>query len=292
MAHGAASETLTARTPLVLCADDYGMNASIGVSIRRLAAAGRISATSCMTNASSWPAEADSLRLLRGRIGIGLHLTLTWGRPLGEMPTVAPAGVLPTIGVLIRQSLAGRNPRVEVATEIERQLTRFVDWFGHPPDHVDGHQHVQALPGIRGPLLDVLRGAGLAGKAWIRDPAERPAAVIGREEPAKAALVGGLATGFRAAAERAGFLTNRGFSGFSAFDPERDYEAEMAGFLSRLGTRPLVMCHPGTPRAEAPDPAEADEIAAARPREEAYLASDRFAHRLEAAGLVLVPAPG
>ena len=275
-------------TPVVLCADDYAMNGGIDEAILDLAARGRISATSCMTNAPGWPAAAARLRELDGRIGVGLHLTLTWGAPLGRMPGLAPDRAFPTLGRLLSRSSRGGFGPGEVAAEVARQLRAFVAALGRPPDFVDGHQHVHVLPGIRGPLLGVLAGAGLGGRLWLRDPSDRPASILARRLSAgKALFVGALATGFRAGAERAGFTANRGFSGFGPFDPGRDPGPDMAAHLDALGPAPVVMCHPGV---ESPADA-ADEIAAARHREAAYLCSSAFADLLARRAISLVPAP-
>lgn len=273
-------------TALVLCADDYGQNPGVSRGIRQLAGRGRISATSCMANAPGWPEEAAALREMDGRIGIGLHLTLTWGGPLRPMVRLAPDGRLPPLGPLLRLSLSGRLAEAEIADEIARQLDAFAQAFGRLPDFVDGHQHVHVLPGIRGPLLAVLARAGLAGRLWLRDPSDTPAAILRRRVSAgKALFVSGLAAGFRGAARRAGFDTNAGFSGFSPFDPDRDPAPVMRQALVSPGPKPLVMCHPGLP-----DP-EPDEIAGARAREYGYLASDAFGELLRHAGLVLRPSP-
>ena len=90
---------------LVVCADDYGLSPGVNRAILGLAEAGRISATSCMTTGPGWPASAAALRTLDGRIGIGLHLNLTEGAPLGPMPSVAPHGGLPPLAALVRRAL-------------------------------------------------------------------------------------------------------------------------------------------------------------------------------------------
>ena len=41
----------------------------------------------------------------------------------------------------------------EIRAEVARQLDRFEAGLGFPPDHIDGHQHVHVLPGIRRALL-------------------------------------------------------------------------------------------------------------------------------------------
>ncbi len=278
---------------VVLCADDYGMNAGVSRGILDLVQMGRVSATSCMANAPDWPRAARDLAGTRPEFGVGLHITLTWGRPLGAMPKLAANGQLPTLGALLKGSLAGRLPKVEIAQEIDRQLDVFCEALGRPPDFVDGHQHVHVLPGIRGAVFDALARRSWAGGVWLRDPSDRVAAILARRvAAAKAVIVGMLATGFRRDAHRAGFSTNESFSGFSLFDPARDVGSDVGSYLSALGRRPLVMCHPGRP-----DPSEGgggrapDGISGARLAEHAYLASQAFADLLARRAIILAPAP-
>lgn len=272
---------------VVLCADDYAMNGGVSGSILRLAEAGRLSATSCMTNAPDWRQLAAELPTREGRLATGLHLSLTWGRALGPSPSLAPHGIFGPLGGLLRAALSGRLPEYEVQAEIARQLDAFEDALGRPPDFVDGHQHVHVLLGIRRPLLAELRRRGLQGRIWLRDPADKFGAIVARRLGAgKALLVGGLAAGLRRSVHSAGFATNRGFSGFSPFDPERDLDRDMRRHLSRLGPQALVMSHPGLP-----DPDPADEIAASRLREHDYLGSDAFGELLAERRIRLVGRP-
>ena len=273
---------------IVLCADDYAMNEGVSRGILALAETGRISATSVMANAPSWPALAGALSAVDGRIGIGLHLTLTWGAPLGPMPHLAPTGRLPGLGPVVKGAIGGRLALGEIADEIGRQLDAFRDGLGREPDFVDGHQHVHALPGIRQALLGVLSGQGLAGQVWLRDPADRPSSIVRRRFAARKALVvAALSRGFGAQARAAGFGTNRGFSGFSPFDPARDPGGDFASYLTATGPGHLIMCHPG----EVMGAAGLDAVGEARRRELDYLSSPAFGQLLAAAGVELVPAP-
>jgi chitin disaccharide deacetylase len=274
---------------VVLCADDFAISDGVSRGILGLVAMGRLSATSAMTNCPGWPDLAPSLGEHGGRIGIGLHLTLTAGAPLGAMPEFAPEGAFPPLGAVIRHGLAGRLPGREIGAEIERQIDAFVEALGRAPDFVDGHQHVHVLPGIRRPLLDALACRGLAGRLWLRDPADTVRAIVRRGISApKALTIRVLSAGFRQAAHRAGFATNDGFSGFSPFETGRVAAVFQRAFLD-LGPRPVVMCHPGYP-----DDAlrRLDPVAEVREQERDYLASDAFAALLSSRALALVPAPG
>lgn len=161
---------------VVLCADDFGLTEGVSQGILDLIRMGRLSATSAMVNHPWWPVLAPDLRAYEDRAGIGLHLTLTAGRPIGPMPSLAPRGTLPPLSGALPRLLAGNVPTDELRGEIERQLDAFEAAFGRPPDFVDGHQHVHVLPGVRGELLAALRRRGLRGGCGcaIRPTRSRP----------------------------------------------------------------------------------------------------------------------
>ncbi|MBV9079276.1 MAG: ChbG/HpnK family deacetylase [Methylobacteriaceae bacterium] len=271
----------------MLCADDYGMSPGVSRGILRLAEAGRVSATSAMANAPDWPRFAGDLHAVASRIGIGLHLTLTYGAPLGPMPRFAPDGRLPPLGRLIRAAFAGRLPTDEIATEIRRQLDAFRAALGREPDFADGHQHVHVLPGIREPLLAAIAEFGPPPGFWLRDPGERLAAILRRPSAPKAAFVAVLASGLSRAAARRGIAVNRGFSGFSEFRPDQDLARDFDAYLDGVGPAHVVMCHPGEVA-----PGEAlDGVTEPRRRELDHLLSPAFGELLERRRVALVPAP-
>src|ERR687897_2242567 len=157
---------------VVLCADDFGLADGVSRGIVELAAMGRLSATGAMTNMPGWRRAAD-LTPLKGRIGIGLHLNLTTGSPLGPMPNLAPSGGFPPLKELLPKALRRGLNGDEIAGEIGRQLDAFEEAHGEPPSFIDGHQHVHVLPAIRGALFRVLGERGYVGRVWLRDPSDR-----------------------------------------------------------------------------------------------------------------------
>lgn len=274
---------------MILCADDYGIAPGVSRGIRQLAAAGRLSATSCMTVFPEWPEEADRLGDLVDRIDIGLHLTLTDQRPLGAMPKLAPDGRLPTLGRLIGLAHLGHLDRLEIADEIARQFDAFEAALGRPPAFIDGHQHVHLLPGIRESVLALFDRRLDRRTAWLRSCAEPAASILRRRNDARRALViAGLARPLHRATGRSGIATNLGFSGVTSFRADRDVEADMADYLSHTGARPLIMCHPGEPDDIL---AARDPILGARAAELSYFGSARFAEALDRHGVVLAPGP-
>ena len=274
---------------VVLCADDFGLTEGISRGILDLARLGRLSAISVMSHRPAWQRLAPDLADLDGRLGVGLHLTLTLGQPLGQMRQFAPGGCFPAFPVVLRRALARQLPADEIKQEIDRQLGAFEAALGCPPDFVDGHQHVHVLRGVREPLFAALDGRGWSGRVWLRDPSDRVGAILRRRLASpKALLVAGLSVGFRAAAGGAGFAVNEGFSGFSVFDPARDVATDFGRYFQDLGQRPVVMCHPGHVDAELH---RLDPVIETRAWEYAYLASDEFSALLSERAISLVPQP-
>jgi predicted glycoside hydrolase/deacetylase ChbG (UPF0249 family) len=264
-----------------LCADDFALSPAVTQGILEALAAGRLTATSAMTTQKNWPAAARAFRELSPDADLGLHFNLTLGRPLSEMPSFAPNGAFPTMNAIVPAAWRRALPRGEIRNELRRQLDSFEEAFGAPPDFVDGHQHVQVLPGIADDLIAELCARGLAGRTWLRDSADRPKRIFARGRHwGKALTVAGLARGFRAKAKAAGFRLNDGFAGFSDFDPEGDYAADFATYLRAPGARPLVMCHPGHVDEEL---ARLDPVTDSRETELAFLLSGRFVETLDAA---------
>ncbi len=267
-----------------LCADDYGMTDGVSRGILEAAVAGRINAASAMTSMPDWPRAAEAWRDAAPPAQLGLHFNLTLGAPLGEMPRVAPGGRFPAIGQIVRNA---NPPQDEISAEFSRQIAAFVEATGHAPAHVDGHQHVHVLRGVREALFQSLREAGLAGVP-VRDSGEQFLRIIRRPCIGKALSVALLARGFGNAAQSTGFPLNDGFAGFSAFDPVADPEPAFAKFLAAPGKSHLVMCHPGHVDESL---RTLDPVTTARENELCFLLSDRWPALLERSGAALRTVP-
>lgn len=255
---------------LILNADDYAMTRGISDGILALAEAGRLSSTSAMTTTAHWPEDARRAIKLRGTFAIGLHLNLTFAKPLGKMPKLAPGGEFPDNNAVAGRALRRAIDTVEIGAEIDRQLDRFEEHAGFPPDFVDGHHHVHVLPGIRDALIASLKRRYPAGGMLVRDPADSPATILRRQVAAGKAMAASLlALGFRRRVTDAGFKTNRGFSGYSTFGPV-PYAEEFSAALVGQGPRHMIMCHPGFADTELGD---RDTIHDRRPQEYAYFAA-------------------
>lgn len=264
---------------LALCADDYGSTPGTSATITELAAAGRLSAISCLVNGPHWVAAAPALSVLDARVDIGLHFNLTEGRPLSpELARCWPQ--LPTLPRLLAMAHLGALPLAAVKAEFAAQLDAFTAATGTAPAFLDGHQHVHHFPGIRTIMLDAI------GNFAVRPAVRNTGRVLGPGFTLKRALLRG--TGGRELLRllvRHGHAHNAALTGVYDF-AQTDYRGLMQGWLARVpGDGALLFCHPGARSGGG----AADPIGAAREREATYLRSAAFDDDLRDAGVELGP---
>ena len=266
---------------LILCADDFAIHAAASQGIAALARAGRLSATSVMVLSPRWAADAALLQDLRGRIDVGLHLDWT-----SDFARAAGHG-LSLRGAMLRALLGGLD-RAAARVVIERQLDAFESVWQAPPDHIDGHQHVQQFAGIREALVEALQARYPATGGAERRPYLRLSTGTASDKRFKTRLIAGMgAAALARLAGAAGIACAPALSGIYDFDGGgAAYGARMAHWLQDAPEAAIVMCHPAL-RAEA-----GDEIGPARAWEYAYLASDAFAQALAQAGVTLARGGG
>lgn len=261
--------------PIVICADDYAQDAGISAGIRALAAQRRLSATSAMVLSPRWHEDAAPLRELRDHIDVGLHLD--WTSPFAQ----AAGHGLP-LGAAMRRALLGGFDVKAARAVVDSQLDAFESAWGAPPDHVDGHQHVQQFAGIRDALVDALqrRYGAAARRPWLR----LSRAPRGQRD-LKARVIAALgANALEKIAVRADLPCAPALTGIYGFDgDEAVYARRLAGWLAAAPAGTVLMCHPGLPASAAGDAGD-DPIAAARQREARCLAGDELVRALASAG--------
>jgi predicted glycoside hydrolase/deacetylase ChbG (UPF0249 family) len=256
---------------LVLCADDFAVHGPASQGIAQLAAMGRLSATSVMVLSPRWPQDVARLRELRGRIDVGLHLDWTsdFALSAGHGMSLARA--------MLRGAVGGFDQEAARAV-IERQLDAFEAQWKAPPDHVDGHQHVQQFAGIREALVQAISRRYGAGAPYLR--ISRAAA---GEADLKSRIISGMgADALEMIASRARIAGACALSGIYDFAGDgRRYAVCMAHWLHTAPERSIIMCHP----AQSLEPGDA--IGAARVREFDYLAGAEFGAALAQAQVTL-----
>ena len=257
---------------LIVCADDFAVNESVSRGIAALARAGRLSAISAMVLSPRWAKDAALLKDMRAQIDVGLHLDWT-----SAFARTAGHGVSLT-GAMRRAVLGGFN-QAAARRVIERQLDAFEAVWKSPPDHIDGHQHVQQFSGIREALVTAVQQRyAIKTSAYLR-----LSTGVMTDKIFKTKIIAGMgASALERLASAAGIACAPALSGIYDFTGgTQRYTRLMAQWLQGAPEGGIVMCHPGM-RAEA-----GDNIGAARAWEYAYLASDVFLRALTQAGVML-----
>src|SRR5450830_1054739 len=257
---------------LILCADDFAVNASASAGIAKLAAMGRISATSVMVLSPRWPQDVALLQSLRGRIDVGLHLDWT-----SDFALAAGHGL--SLGAAMLKAVLGGFDPSAARVIIERQLDAFEAQWQAPPDYVDGHQHVQQFAGIREALVQAL-----ANRYGERKPYLRISRAPSGAADLKSRVIAAMgASALETIAANAGLTVASALLGIYDFSGDQErYARQMAGWLAAAPPGSIIMCHP----AQAAEPG--DVIGVARAQEFAYLSGADFPAALARAGVRLV----
>jgi hypothetical protein len=258
----------------------------VGVAIRELIDANRLSATSCMTGTSYWAAEASLLRPFAHKADIGLHVTLTDHTPLGTMLDLAPSGRFPSKGRLFMMAVTHRLNKDEIMVEIERQLDSFIAEIGRLPDFIDGHHHVHQLPIVRKAVLDIWRRRLSKKGSWVRTCCEPFRAVTKRGIAVpKAVFLGWIGAPLKRSMVACGVPHNASFLGIYRLSWEQNFGSLFERFMKEIRPRTLFMCHPG----QVDDPLRAmDTLTNQREEEFRFFVSSEFERVLESKGLMLV----
>ena len=257
---------------LIVCADDFAASEVASLGIAALASAGRISATSAMVLSPRWAGDAAMLQAVRGQIDVGLHLDWT-----SEFARAAGHGVS-LRGAMLRAMLGGFDLKAARAV-VERQLDAFEAVWKSPPDHIDGHQHVQQFAGIRQALV-----AAIAQRYLPKTrPYLRLSTGVATDKGIKTKIIAAMgASKLARLATAHSIACTPALSGIYDFSGGTQRYADlMDHWLRGAPDGCIVMCHPAT-RADA-----SDDIGAARAWEYAYLASDDFLQALTRAGVLV-----
>jgi predicted glycoside hydrolase/deacetylase ChbG (UPF0249 family) len=208
---------------LIVNADDFGRSAGVDRGIVRAHHEGIVTSTTLMTNAPSTP-HAASLARATPTLDLGVHLVLTYARPLSD-PARIPS--------LVREDGSFRRPsallarpidRDEALTEYRAQYERARELVGREPTHIDTHHWIHDHPALSWAVCELARETGAAARTHT--PGQRDE--------------------YRAKGVRTPDHFTREFQ-----HPGHIEVADLLALLSRLedGVTEL-MCHPGEPDPE------------------------------------------
>jgi hopanoid biosynthesis associated protein HpnK len=241
---------------LIVNADDFGLTAKVNQAIIDGHYGGLISSTSLLANGEAF-ASAVALSREAPRLGVGVHLNLTEGKP------VAPGSSIPSLvngqgffarkpASLWRAMILGRVSRVDIEKELRAQIEKVLA-AGIVATHLDSHKHVHALPVLGRMTIRLARQYGIPA---IRRVVERGSAVgclLRRFPQAKTTIFRQLLNSCILAVVSRGWSRQLRRAGLACAD--YFYGLTPTGFLDEEVLREILchlpdgtselMCHPG-----------------------------------------------
>jgi predicted glycoside hydrolase/deacetylase ChbG (UPF0249 family) len=246
---------------LIVNADDLGWTEGVNRGIAETHRNGIVTSASLLANGRAFGSGVELARTTPG-LGVGVHLNLSDGEPVAGRELVATLlnerGELEgrPEGLLLR--LARRSILLEeVEREWHAQIQKVRD-SGIEPTHLDGHKHVQMLPGLFEMALRLAKKHGIrAVRVAHEESSLRAALSAGARQKGTVVMKQGvqarglklLAPDAREQAERAGIATADYFCGIA-----QTGELTREGVLRLMEILPEgtteLMCHPGYADAE------------------------------------------
>ena len=239
---------------LIVNADDLGWTPGVNRGIAEAHSNGIVTSASLLANGAAF---ADGVRVARELpgLGVGVHLNLSDGKPVAPVERVKSllsegAEFSGAPEKLLLRLTANVMKRSEVETEWDAQIQKVRD-AGVCPTHLDGHKHVQMLPGLFEIALRLAKKHGIAAVRVSHEASSLRAALTGgkssnaiRKQGMQARGLKFLARDARAMAERSGIGSADFFCGIAQTGMLA--KPGILKLLARLpeGTTEL-MCHPG-----------------------------------------------
>jgi len=241
---------------LIVNADDLGWSEGVNRGIAQAHRNGLVTSTSLLANGRAFASALDVART-NPELGVGVHLNLSDGPPCAALSDVKTllnsSGDLDSSPEALLLRIASRSLELsEVEREWEAQINR-VRTSGISPTHVDGHKHVQMLPGLFEIALRLAKRHGIRAirisheesklRALLSSGGEQKTSVV-LKQGVQARTLKLLAHDAREMADHAGLVTADYFCGIA-----------QTGVMTREGVEQLLthlpdgttelMCHPG-----------------------------------------------
>lgn len=241
---------------LIVNADDLGWTEGVNRGIAEAHRKGLVTSTSLLANGRAFASALDVARA-NPALGVGVHLNLSDGAPTAKtrqvLSLVNDVGWLAAGPESLLLRIASRTlPLEEVEREWDAQIQKVRD-AGIQPTHLDGHKHVQMLPGLYQIALRLAKKHGIRAIRISHEESRlRSLLASGGEHKTGVVLKQGvqarglkfLARDAREMADHVGLVTTDYFCGIA-----------QTGALTRQGVERLLqslpegttefMCHPG-----------------------------------------------
>jgi predicted glycoside hydrolase/deacetylase ChbG (UPF0249 family) len=246
---------------LIVNADDLGWTEGVNRGIAETHRNGIVTSASLLANGRAFESGIELARTTPG-LGVGVHLNLSDGQPVAGRELVTTLlnerGELEGRPKSLLLRLARRSILLEeVEREWNAQIQKVRD-SGIEPTHLDGHKHVQMLPGLFEIALRLAKRHGIrAVRVSHEESSLRAALSAGVKQKGTVVMKQGvqarglklLAPDAREQADRVGIATADYFCGIA-----QTGELTREGVLRLMEILPEgtteLMCHPGYVDAE------------------------------------------
>jgi chitin disaccharide deacetylase len=282
---------------LIVNADDLGWTEGVNRGIAEAHRHGIVTSASLLANGAAFASGVELARTTPG-LGVGIHLNLSDGEPVADRELVTTLlndrGDLEGKPESLLLKLARRSVLLdEVEHEWDAQIQKVRD-VGIEPTHLDGHKHVQMLPGLFEIALRLAKRHGIAAvrisheesslRAALSSGAKQKGTVV-MKQGVQARGLKFLARDAREQAERAGIAAADYFCGIA-----QTGELTREGVLRLLEILPEgtteLMCHPGYVDAELAK--SATRLQASREAEVEILTNTQIRNLVASQGIRLV----
>ena len=282
---------------LIVNADDLGWTEGVNRGIAETHRNGIVTSASLLANGAAFASGVELARSTPG-LGVGVHLNLSDGAPVANRELVTTLlnerGELAGKPESLLLRLARRSVLLEeVEREWEAQIQKVRD-SGIELTHLDGHKHVQMLPGLFEIALRLAKRHGIAAvRVSHEESSLRAALSTGAKQKGTVVMKQGvqarglklLAPDAREQAERAGIATADYFCGIA-----QTGELTREGILRLMELLPEgtteLMCHPGYVDAELAK--SATRLQASRQTEVEILTNTQIRNLVASQGIRLV----
>jgi predicted glycoside hydrolase/deacetylase ChbG (UPF0249 family) len=122
---------------LIVNADDFGLSKGVSLGILDCMKKGIVTSTTAMVNGWYFEEALKEARI-RGIENIGIHLTLTWGKP--TLPAEEVSSLINENGTFYKIGQTTAYNYEEIKNELKAQIDKFFSQ-GIKPTHLDGHHH-------------------------------------------------------------------------------------------------------------------------------------------------------
>lgn len=157
---------------LIVNADDFNLTEGTTLGILEAHRSGIVTSTTVMVNLPGLERSRDLARACP-RLGMGLHLNLTFGPPL--LPPGRVSSLVDGPGRFHRDHsrLRDAGDPGEIREELAAQVESFQAVFGHLPSHLDTHHHIHRHPRVFEAVLDLAAGLCVPVRAVTPEMAAR-----------------------------------------------------------------------------------------------------------------------